>query len=166
MIRSHPDQPPHYLSGSRNQAHPHSPSSDLTQQRPQRGTPSIISGRRPCKRRHYCHRGQWDDRLQPLPLVNEDVRGLNPSQDTVDGRAAAGPQVDRTPHCSPETVDHLNGRVLRLGELGALGHQICTAFGVEAALQVGEHPVPVHVLTSFTSADGAGTAPPPSPPRP
>ena len=62
------------------------------------------------------------------------------------------PQVDKPAHRASQTVDELDGGVLGLRELGALRHQVRTALSIEAALQVGNHRVPVHEPTSPQSA--------------
>ena len=60
--------------------------------------------------------------------------------------------VDESAHRASQTVDELDGGVLSLRELGTLRHQVRTALSIEAALQVGNHRVPVHRPTSPQSA--------------
>jgi len=150
--RPDPDQAPHHFSGAHHQTHPRSPPGDLTHQSRQRGPASTIPGRRTGQRHHRGHRTRRDNGLQPLPLIDEDVGGLRPADHAVDGNTTASAQVDESAYRASQTVDDLDGGVLGLRELGTLRHQVRTALSIEAALQVGNHHVPVHEPTSPQSA--------------
>ena len=79
---------------------------------------------------------------------DEAIGAINCLDYPVAGDTAASPQVDESAPRASQTVDELDGGVLSLRELDALSHQVRTALSIEAALQVGNHRIPVHRPTS------------------